>query len=387
MATLRERTSNYRWFKRQWTAVSKKAMWYLIPLELVALVPCLVIFALAQPDLYRTDLWQIGFNNGLNSNPNMIVYAYANYQPLPHVPLVWSQVLTDLNVAISVISLFVLLTRLILLIMHVWYPIMALGSALGLLVLYAVSTYGQVGPDYADPQHPAPAAWYFRFGCSLAKPYGKYSDCQLAQASLGLTLYMLVLYLVNTAFAVYALWPNQLNNEDEVDDDDDMAGKYSEWADGGSTEMQGMPGSPAIAGPQGMEGPLGMEGPQGMEEQVAEFQRTPSMQGALRTHPMQSMHGMSSLYGMRSPVGATGTGFTPRSSPFTPRNQGYAISDQQSYFTPMNQGYATSDQQALFTPRSQAYAMSNQQPLFTPRTQAYTTVDQEILPPQAALYR
>jgi hypothetical protein len=59
--------------------------------ELVGLVPLLVIFGISQPDMYRSDMWQIGFDNKLNSNPNMILYAYANYQPLPKVPLVWSQ--------------------------------------------------------------------------------------------------------------------------------------------------------------------------------------------------------------------------------------------------------------------------------------------------------
>lgn len=59
--------------------------------ELVGLVPALVIFGISQPDLYRTDMWKIGFENQLNSNPNMILYAYANHRPLPSVPLIWSR--------------------------------------------------------------------------------------------------------------------------------------------------------------------------------------------------------------------------------------------------------------------------------------------------------
>lgn len=62
-----------------------------MPIELIGLVPILVIFGIAQPDMYRTDMWRIGFENKLNSNPNMILYAYANYRPLPTVPLIWSQ--------------------------------------------------------------------------------------------------------------------------------------------------------------------------------------------------------------------------------------------------------------------------------------------------------
>jgi hypothetical protein len=59
--------------------------------ELLGLVPILVLFGIAQPDMYRTKLWQIGYDNKFNSDPRMILYAYANHQPLPTVPLVWSQ--------------------------------------------------------------------------------------------------------------------------------------------------------------------------------------------------------------------------------------------------------------------------------------------------------
>ena len=39
-------------------------MWILMLLELVGLIPVLVLFGIAQPDLYRTKMWQIGFDNG-----------------------------------------------------------------------------------------------------------------------------------------------------------------------------------------------------------------------------------------------------------------------------------------------------------------------------------
>lgn len=72
-----------------------------------------------------------------------------------------------------------------------WYPAASVFVSTALTALYAVSVYGQVGPDYADSRYPAPAAWYFRRGCDLAKPYGAYKNCQIAQSSLGITLYML----------------------------------------------------------------------------------------------------------------------------------------------------------------------------------------------------
>jgi hypothetical protein len=73
---------------RKWRV--RKPIYWLMVAELIGLVPILVLFGIEQPDLYRSKFWQIGFNEGLNSNPNMILYAYANHRPLPKIPLVWS---------------------------------------------------------------------------------------------------------------------------------------------------------------------------------------------------------------------------------------------------------------------------------------------------------
>jgi hypothetical protein len=99
--------------------------------------------------------------------------------------------LTDLNVAMSIISLFFLLLKLITFIMRTWFPIASAFFNLSLVALYTVGVYGQVGPDHADPDHPAAVAWYLSHGCDLARPWGMYSSCQIAQASLFLSLYML----------------------------------------------------------------------------------------------------------------------------------------------------------------------------------------------------
>ncbi|KAK0384013.1 hypothetical protein NLU13_8102 [Sarocladium strictum] len=190
-------TGSYVLVKRRWPAKARRAIAWLMAFELLGLIPALVIFGIAQPNLYRTDLWRIGFDNKLNSNPNMILYAYANHRPQPHIPFVWSQTLTNFNVAISVISLFFLLSRLICFIMKIWVPLVALIVQLSLVALYLTSTVGQIGPDHADKRYPAYAAWYFRKGCGLAKPYGKYKNCQIAQGSLAITLYMLTIYRNN----------------------------------------------------------------------------------------------------------------------------------------------------------------------------------------------
>ncbi|KAB5578566.1 hypothetical protein GE09DRAFT_1280905 [Coniochaeta sp. 2T2.1] len=217
---------------RKWRV--RKPMYWLMAAELVGLVPILVLFGIQQPDLYRTKFWQIGYNEGLNSNPNMILYAYANHRPLPKIPLVWSSVITEFNVAISVISLFVLLTKMIGFIMRVWYPIVGLFFNTAMVALYATSIYGQAGPDYADPRFPSPVAWYIRYGCDIAVKYGAKKQCMMAKGTFGVTTYMLFLYVANLGLAIWAMLPNkELDISGDDDDDDD----YSP-AENKSWEMQ-----------------------------------------------------------------------------------------------------------------------------------------------------
>lgn len=78
----------YRILHREWR--STKALWWAMIPELACTVALLVLFGLAQPDLFRTQLWQAGNDLGFNSSPNIILYAYANHRPLPTIPFVWS---------------------------------------------------------------------------------------------------------------------------------------------------------------------------------------------------------------------------------------------------------------------------------------------------------
>lgn len=105
--------------------------------------------------------------------------------------------------------------------MKVWFPLLAVFVQVSLVALYTVSTYGQIGPDYADDRYPAYAAWYFRKGCDLARRSGKYKNCQIAQGSLAITVYLLVVYLVGLGMAVWAMWPNKANDLNKDPDDED----------------------------------------------------------------------------------------------------------------------------------------------------------------------
>ncbi|KAH7155496.1 hypothetical protein B0J13DRAFT_227416 [Dactylonectria estremocensis] len=212
-------TTSYHLIFRKWPRIPRRGTWWLMLFELAGVVPALVLFGLAQPNLYRTDMWQIGWDHRLNSNPARILYAYANHTPQPHIALVWTRTFTDFNVAISVLSLFMLLSKLTAYIMKVWFPVLATFINTCMVGLYIVSVYGNVGPDYTDSRYPAPAAWYFRKGCDLAKPYGHYKSCRLAQGALVPAVYLLVVYFLNLVFSIWAMLPNKENDIEEEDDE------------------------------------------------------------------------------------------------------------------------------------------------------------------------
>jgi len=79
----------YNIIHRPWRA--RRWLFITMGLELAGLIPILVLFGIAQPDMFRSRLWQVGYENRFNSNPAMIIYAYANHRPLPQIPFVWSQ--------------------------------------------------------------------------------------------------------------------------------------------------------------------------------------------------------------------------------------------------------------------------------------------------------
>ncbi|KAI1137098.1 hypothetical protein F5Y05DRAFT_78471 [Hypoxylon sp. FL0543] len=231
----------YKLLHRKWR--STRAMYYTMIAELGGTVAVLVMFGIAQPDLYRTKLWRAGSELGFNSSPNVILWAYANYEPQPTLPFVWSQTLTNFNVAISVLSLFLLLTKLIAFIMHVWFPIIALIINFSLTALYVASIVGQAGPDHLDPAHPSSVAWYIAKPCTVAANQSVQSSCRLAKGAFAAACIMLGIYCVNMGLTIWALLPNPANDKVDDEDEDDTSSPAA-LKQGSQWEMHGIPQTP-----------------------------------------------------------------------------------------------------------------------------------------------
>jgi hypothetical protein len=184
----------------------------LILIEFPLIVGLLALTGIASPDLYRTRLWQEGGDQGFNSKPSAILYAYANYRPV-NVPLVWSKLYvifpkalkfysalandtcnsnTQYALVLSVLTMFILLCKITMFIVHVWYPIIAFLVHIVLTGLWAAAMYIQTAPDTIDPNHVNHGApWYITKSCSISSSNKVKGFCEQAKATFALSAVML----------------------------------------------------------------------------------------------------------------------------------------------------------------------------------------------------
>ena len=99
--------------------------------------------------------------------------------------------ITDFNIIVSVLSMFILLIKAVLFIMHMWIPLVSLIINMIVTALWCVSVYGQAGPDYSDPEHPSKVAWYITKSCSYAEASGNKHNCNMAKGSFAASILML----------------------------------------------------------------------------------------------------------------------------------------------------------------------------------------------------
>ncbi|MCJ1230063.1 hypothetical protein MMC12_006734 [Toensbergia leucococca] len=181
----------------------------LFVIEIPFTIAALALFGIASPDLYRNLLWQEGSNHGWNSNPNEILYAYANYRPIK-VPLPWSQFVTNYNVVVAVLSTFILLVKSIMYITHTFPPVLSGFVHAILIALFAVSVHNQAASDMSDPLHPQPGApWYITKGCGAPVKPSLVGYCKQAQGAFAVTCCLLVLFFTYFTLSLFSLIPTK----------------------------------------------------------------------------------------------------------------------------------------------------------------------------------
>lgn len=98
--------------------------------------------------------------------------------------------LTDYNVAISVLCMFILLVKVVMFVLHIWYPILGTVTNAAITAMWIVSMYGQMGPDKSDPTRPSNMAWYITKSCSYAEASGNKHYCLMAKGTFATTVIM-----------------------------------------------------------------------------------------------------------------------------------------------------------------------------------------------------
>jgi len=216
----------------------------LLVLEFPLTVSFLTLVGISDPDTYRTKLWADGYANGFNSSPDQPLYAAANYQKSV-TPLIWSQSLTTFNLVITILSTFIWILKLVLVPMHIMFPVISLLLHSLETGLFAYSVYGQTSHDTIDPEHQNNGLpWYLTHSCSVsAKPSNEHY-CQQAKATFYITVFLLALFAVHVLLALHAIFfaPAPGNTDDDTSF---IAKRFPKFADGEKTyEYPSTPGTP-----------------------------------------------------------------------------------------------------------------------------------------------
>ena len=101
--------------------------------------------------------------------------------------------MTQFNVVVSVLSMFILLVKSTMYVLHAFLPVLSVFVHSLLIALYAVAVRNQATPDLSDTkvkflQQSLP--WYLSKGCSYASDEN-YHYCMQARASFAITCVML----------------------------------------------------------------------------------------------------------------------------------------------------------------------------------------------------
>ncbi|KAF2814927.1 uncharacterized protein BDZ99DRAFT_458890 [Mytilinidion resinicola] len=242
-----------------------KIIWALLILEFPFTVAVLALTGIASPNLYRTKLWQEGGDLGFNSDPTTILYAYANYRPV-HIPLVWSSFITQFNLVVGVLSMFIHLTKFTMFILHVFWPIISMLVHFLLIGLWSYSIYAQTSPDTIDPNrqnHGAP--WYITKNCNIASTHSLKGYCMQAKSTFAVSVVMLTMFVIHALVSIWSMIPSKEQKLAHAEKEAEKKAEKEKWSpvEEGMTaeqqwqhmwELQQLPRTPGTAG--GMKSPM-----------------------------------------------------------------------------------------------------------------------------------
>jgi len=100
--------------------------------------------------------------------------------------------LTNYELVIGVLSIFLLIVKFPLHCMHLFYPPVATTIHGGGMILYMVSAAYQGGSDMSDPKHPQSGPpWYITKSCSVAAHKSNIGYCEQAKALFAISIVLM----------------------------------------------------------------------------------------------------------------------------------------------------------------------------------------------------
>ncbi|OTB01685.1 hypothetical protein M426DRAFT_25449 [Hypoxylon sp. CI-4A] len=158
----------------------------------------------AYPERFRKTLWEIGGENGWNSNPRLRIYFYANYQQPPEIPLIWTQHLSESNLAVSILTAAIFSAKVALTYFGVSpliYRLFGVGNDMVLSGFWMYSVIAQSSSDLTDPDHLSVRPWYLEKSCSILNS-SVASNCYLAKTCFVFSALSLAFYLARSIWSV-----------------------------------------------------------------------------------------------------------------------------------------------------------------------------------------
>ncbi|RMZ84613.1 hypothetical protein DV737_g1114, partial [Chaetothyriales sp. CBS 132003] len=199
----------------------------LVSLEFGLTVGLLVMSGIADPNTYRTKLWQYGADNCWNSSPQTGLYAAANYQPY-HTPIVWSQFITNYILVIVILSMFVMLVKAPMYMVHVFPPILSALLHAAMIALYAAGVAFLAGSDNTEPDCRSNGpVWYITKSCSVVTQHNLVTYCKQAKATFALTAALLGIFVMYFVIAVWSCFPSKAHQREYVER---KQARESRWA-------------------------------------------------------------------------------------------------------------------------------------------------------------
>lgn len=128
-----------------------------------------------------------------------LVRAYREHRPINSSTNIFplSTSTTNFNLVITVLSLFFLLTKTPMFVMHVFYPPLSILVHGICVLLYSIAAAFQAASDTSDPKHPQNGPpWYITKNCNVASLHTNINYCKQAKATFAIMIVMMFVILL-----------------------------------------------------------------------------------------------------------------------------------------------------------------------------------------------